>query len=350
MTSMKATDRCGNGVVSTPLVELYMRLCEERGMSRCELLMASGVSERELNPSGGWVAQSVLEKLFYARLEREPDPILGMHLATALDPSRASLGLLGFLCLSCPSIQDFHYTLAHFGRLISNIFSTDLVHEPGAVLWGVDLLYTEELLIRDNSEWFLAACAQLIHRMDSNALKEVHLKHPPLLVRGKPHRQYEKAFPCPVRFQQAKSSLVIDPKALSRPSATGDAVVFETLRKQAELLLDHVTPEQHIVDRVKQEIRQLLAGGKVSRTEVCRRIGVSSRHLHRQLGQYNSSYQILLDEVRSINAIKLLVNEAACLSEISTELGFSSVKSFSRWFQGHFGEPPGIYRRHELPC
>ena len=337
--------RPADGVVSTPLVDLYIQLCAAHGIPRDTLISRSGVSERDLNPADGWVRQPVLERLFYARLANQPEPLLGMHFATGLDPSRNSVGLLGFLCMSCPSIQDLHYSLAHFGRLISNIFSTSLVHEPGAVLWCIDLLYREEVLIRDNVEWFLASCAQLIHKMDKTALQEVHLAHPPLRINGAPHPQYEKAFPCPVRFGQKRSALLLDPQSLNRKSPSGDVVVFNTLCKQAETLIEQMGPDLHLIDRVKQEIRDLLLAGIASRDEVCRRIGISSRHLHRQLQSYNTSYQSLLDEIRSETALKKLSDRGADIDQLSAELGFSGAKSFARWFQGRFGTTPGTYIR-----
>lgn len=335
----------GEGVMSAPFVRLYLILCAAHGVPRETWLESSDVSERDINPASGWVSQEVVEKLFYARLTGEGEPLLGMQLATELDLSRTSLGLLGFLCLSGLSLEDLHYSFSHFGRLLSNIFSTHLVHEPGAVFWYVDLLHRDELLIRDSTEWLLAAYAQLIHRMDPNAIEEVRLAHAPLLVNGKPHRHYKKAFPCSIRFHQSRSALVIDPKALKRMSSTGDATVFSALCKQAQILLDQIETEQHIIDRVKQEIQVLLAEGQVSRAEVCRRIGISSRHLHRQLQANNCSYQSLLDDIRSESAVLNLACSNPDIDQLSSDLGFSGAKSFSRWFQGRFGVTPGGYRR-----
>lgn len=332
-------------VMSAPFVKLYLPLCAAHGVSRETWLDISGVSERDINPPSGWVSQAVIEKLFYSRLTREGEPLLGMQLATELDLSRTSVGLLGFLCLSCLSLEDLHYSFSQFGRLLSNVFSTRLVREPGAVFWCVDLLHRDELLIRDSTEWLLAALAQLIHRMDPQALQEVRLAHAPLLVRGKPHRHYKKAFPCPIQFSQSRSALVIDPKALRRKSVTGDATVFSALCKEAKILLEEVVTEQHIVDRVKHEIRSLLAEGQVSRAGVCQRIGISSRHLHRQLQINGCSYQSLLDDIRSESAMRNLAGSNPDIDQLSTDLGFSGAKSFSRWFQIRFGATPGGYRR-----
>ena len=345
MKDQQGTARPADGVVSSPLVALYLQLCEAHGITRDSLMARSGVSERDLKPADGWVRQAVLERLFYARLTHEPEPVLGMHFATALDPAHNNVGLLGFLCMSCPTIQDLHYSLAHFGRLISNIFSTSLVHEPGAVLWCIDLLYREEVLVRDNVEWFLASCAQLIHKMDKTALQEVHLAHPALLANGAPHPQYRKAFPCPVRFEQRRSALLLDPQSLNRKSSSGDVVVFNALCQQAERLLEQMGPNLHLIDRVKAEIRRLLLSGTASRDQVCMHIGISSRHLHRQLQAYNTSYQSILDEVRSETALKKLAGGRADIDQLSGELGFSGSKSFARWFQGRFGTTPGTYMK-----
>lgn len=348
MNAVSQSSYPDEGVVASALLDLYFRLCEKHGIARKALLDASGVANRDINPPDGWVKQAVMERLFNARLDFSDDPVLGIHFATDLNPYEHSIGLLGFVCMSCPSIQDLHYSLVNFGRLVSNIFSTSLVHQPGGVLWCIDLLYREERLIRDNVEWFLGSSAQMVHRMDRTALKAVHLAHKPVLVNGAPHPHYAKAFPCPIYFEQERSALLLDPQSLNRQTATGDTTAFNALSIQAQELVSRMGPQLHLIDRVKQEILSLLQRGNVSREETCKRLGLSSRHLHRQLQAYNSSYQALLDDIRAEHALKALAETDVELEVLSAKLCFSSAKSFSRWFHNRFHVTPGSYRRNIL--
>lgn len=339
--------RAGDGVVRAPFVQIYLRICESMGLPRAEHLEGAGVSEEDLDPPDGWVSQSIMERLCRYRLTREQGGISGARLALPMaDPSNT--GLLGFLCMSCPSIQGLYAALVEFGGLTSNIFSMSLIHEPGVVLWSVEMLYTDELLIRDNVEWFLAACATQVHRLDPTALLEVRFRHSPSLVYGRPDWLYEKAFPCPVRFGQDRSALVIEAQSLTRKSPKGDALTFDALLRQARLFLQEPEPERNILERTRRRIRLLLAEGHVSRERLCEHLGISSRHLHRLLKRNGSSYQQLLDDVRAEQAERRLAEANPDMEQLAMELGFSGVKSFSRWFVARFGATPSVYRRREL--
>lgn len=338
-----STPRPGEGVICAPVVNHYVRICEAQGIPREQMLAVAGVAEAELNPADAWVGQSVIERLFQARLRQWPDPMLGLHFAAQMEPAMS--GLLGFMALSCPSILELHNTLRDFGGLVSNIFTTAITHLPGRVLWTLDFFYTDAAINRHSAEWVLSSCAALTQRLDPQALLEVHLGHPALLVGGKPHADYAKAFNCPLVFNQPKSALVLDPQCLNRTSPNGNALVYETLCRQGRLLLEQLGARSTLADRVRREIRQLLSRGQVSRDEVCRRIGISHRHLHRQLQTTGSSYQTLLDELRMESARQHLARPDSDLNHLSTELGFASAKSFSRWFTTQQGSTPSEYRK-----
>ena len=343
-----ARSRSGDKVVCAPLVRHFLRSCEALGIALEQLLAGAGITEAELNPPGGWVRHEVAERLLRYRLQQVPDPILGLRMATAIEP--AMTGVVGFMTLCCPSLLELHNTVRDFGRLVSNVSTTWMVHEPGAALWCIDILSDDEHSLRHGAEWFLGAYAALISKQNPRALLAVHVGHEPSLLEGRPHPEYAKIFPCPIHFNQRRSALVLDPQYLNSQSPFADPVVYESLREQAKLLLGQLGSGSNIADRVRQELRLLLAEGKSSRDEVAARLGVSTRHLHRQLQIQNCSYQLILDELRAEIAQKQLCNPECDLDELSAELGFSGNKSFARWFIARLGLTPVEFRRrHAAP-
>ena len=339
-----ATTPSGNGVVNTLVLNHYVRICESEGISRQQLLTEIGATEKDLNPDNGWVRQEIIERLLLCRITRWSDPLLGLHMASALEPSVS--GVLGYMALCCPTLLDLHNTLHEFGGLVSNLFTTSLVQKPGASLWTIDLAYHDETLIRHSEEWFLGACARLIRRQNPQALRAVHIKHAPYLVEGIPPPEYQRVFCCPVYFHQQRSALLLDPQALNTLSPYADPVVFEMLKQQARLLSAQLGTPGNMAERVRQELRVLLAEGKASRDTLCQRIGISTRHLHRQLQHHHYSYQRILDELRVEFAQKHLVRPDCHLDHLAQELGFSSAKSFSRWFVSKLGVTPWEFRRN----
>ncbi len=343
LTYHEATTPSGNGVVNTLVLNHYVRICESEGISRQQLLSEIGATEKDLNPDDGWVRQKIIERLLRCRMTLWADPLLGLHMASALEPSVS--GVLGYMTLCCPTLLDLHNTLREFGGLVSNLFTTSLIQKPGASLWTIDLAYHDEQLIRHSEEWFLGACALLIRRQNPQALRAVHIKHAPYMVEGMPHPEYQRLFCCPVHFHQQRSALLLDPQALNTLSPYADTMVFEMLKQQAKILSAQLGTPGNIVDRVRKELRVLLAEGKASRDAISHRIGISTRHLHRQLQHHHYSYQSILDELRLEFAHKHLARTDCHLDHLSLELGFSSAKSFSRWFVTKQGITPWEFKK-----
>lgn len=70
---------------------------------------------------------------------------------------------------------------------------------------------------------------------------------------------------------------------------------------------------------------------------------MSERTLQRKLLGEDTSYQIILDEVRKGLAKKYL-EENISLIEISFLLGFESQSAFNKFFRKHFGQKPTKYK------
>jgi len=335
-------NQMNEGVMSSSFINQYLRVNEILGIRREKILEETGVTEQDLNPPNGWVPQSIIEHLFTTCLKLQPDSVYGIRCATALEPSMA--GVVGFIALSCPSLLDLHRTLRDFGQLITNLFKTELKHQPGLSLWLIDFFYRDAMVNRHSAEWVLAGSAMLIQRLDPKALLEVHFNHAPALLDAHTHPIYAETFKCPVKFEQSQAALVLDPQYLNKISPNGDPIVYTALCNQAKLMLEQSHPQNNIIDRVRQEIHRLLVLGHVSRDLLCKQMGISSRHLHRQLQLHGSSYQMILDDIR-IEVVQNLMNQYNNLDSVSAALGFSSVKSFSRWFDNKMGISPSEFKR-----
>ncbi|HEX5277946.1 MAG TPA: AraC family transcriptional regulator ligand-binding domain-containing protein [Fluviicoccus sp.] len=334
------------GVVSAFVIRHVMQLGHKLGVGREPLMARAVVSEADLAPADGWVRQDVLERLLLCSLDYWRDPVVTLRVVLAMDP--AMMGVLGYLMQCCPTLIDMQQALTEFSRLVSTVHAPSITHEPGVSLWAVEVRSSSEVFARHSEEGYLALCAQLIHRQAPEALLGVRLRHAPAIEAGLPHPLYTRAFPCPVRFGQRQSALVVDPQALNRPLPFGDAAIFETLRQQARMLVQQLGAQPRLADRVKECLRGLLARGLSSREAVAAELGLSPRHLHRRLQEEGGRYQAILDELRSELAHKQLLQSRDGLDDIAARLGFSSAGSFSRWFRQTTGLTPQEFRRATL--
>jgi AraC-like DNA-binding protein len=78
---------------------------------------------------------------------------------------------------------------------------------------------------------------------------------------------------------------------------------------------------------------------------VAARLLTSPRTLKRRLQQAGSSFQVLLDEARRRDALRLLENPNLELRQIASALGYSDPPSFTRAFLRWTGERPSAARR-----
>src|SRR3546814_20688284 len=63
--------------------------------------------------------------------DRYRDPLMGLHLAGAIQP--ATFGAIGYLMQTCTSFVDVFKVATRYNGLLGNIGKTSLRHRPGAV-------------------------------------------------------------------------------------------------------------------------------------------------------------------------------------------------------------------------
>jgi AraC-like DNA-binding protein len=155
---------------------------------------------------------------------------------------------------------------------------------------------------------------------------------------------YPLLFPGPVSFEAARAHFALDAKYLALPQRRDDAQLRTMLQRALPLTVLQYRRDRLLVQRV----RRLLAERPDEPHDadaVARQLHVSTRTLHRHLGQEGASLQALKDEVRRDRAVELLARTARPVKAVARAVGFSDEKSFSRAFRGWTGRSPRAYRR-----
>lgn len=100
---------------------------------------------------------------------------------------------------------------------------------------------------------------------------------------------------------------------------------------------------QNTYSVVRRYMLQTIPGINLNLKSTARDLNMSERTLQRKLLGEDTSYQIILDEVRKELAKKYL-EENISLVEISFLLGFESQSTFNKFFRKHFGQKPTKYK------
>lgn len=334
------------GLVSVALVRHMLDLTAWQGQPSAPVLAAAGLKPDDLGDRDGWLPVACGQRMMHAVLERSQDPLFYLKLSQLTFLS--GYGIVGYLLESSPTLKDAIQSLMRYERLISTITFSKLEHRPGQALWSFECRSDDPVLVRQMTE-FHTGCRYLFMLMvkekRSRIVSEVHFSHAPP-ESPQQLEEYGKVFRCPVRFNQPQSALLLNPPALGLPLRQVEFGLKETLETHADRKMrEMMATTESLLVQARAQLRVLLQGGHPSRERLAERLGVSGRHLHRQLQSEGSSYRDLLDELRLEMAQTHLRESTRTVEEVGRLLSFTEGQSFSRWFRQRTGRTPGEFRQ-----
>lgn len=317
-----------------------------RGISAEAIGKALGLDINSLlaDPNG-WVPIRLLATILRQALVLFPDPLMGLHASQS--ERDAAFGVLGYLNQTCATLQEVFTAKTRYERLVSDMGTTSLRQEPGVVLCCWDCNARDPLFNRHATEFLLGQWLRHIHSIreqKEGLLLRVHFRHA-APEDSRLLEEYESIFACPVRFSQPESALVVPTSVMTLRLRSPNPGLQETLERHALLLLSERNTAPSLISQIRSRLRVLLMEGSISRDHLAEELGISSRHLHRQLQKAGSSYRELVDDIRIELAKTLLQDNSLTVDAISRRLNFKEGPSFNRWFREMTEQTPGEFRR-----
>jgi len=257
--------------------------------------------------------------------------------------SIAAYGMLGYAMMSCATLEKAIQIALRYYRTAGPLFELSFELDDAHLAVTADDVFDlgtplRRLATEDLFSSFPPLLALLVGKAIDPEVVELAYPEPPHAAR------YSETFNCPVHFDAPVSRFVLGSAALALPLLTADAdsaVLFE--RSCRELLAEI---ERHA--SLANELRQLLLAspGKLpDAAAAAARLHVGERTLRRRLAAERTSFQEVLDEVRSRIAIDYLTTTHLSTQEIATLLGFSEATNFRRAFMRWTRRTPSSYRK-----
>lgn len=333
--------------VSIALVRHFLELTARQGQPTPPVLAAAGVTAEELNDDDGWLAVDRGAAMMHAVLRFSQDPQFYLRMSQLSFVS--GFGIVGYLLEASPTLKDAILSLMRYEQLLSTVAFSRLEHRPGEVLWSVECCTADPVVVRHMEEFHIGArylFMRMVKERRSAIVSAVHFRHAAPTEPGQ-LEAYAAIFNCPVRFGQAESALILKPPALACALHQMAPGLKETLEAHADrkLVAMMAAASGSLLDQARAQLRMLLQRGQASRERLAECLGVSGRHLARQLQSEGSGYSELLDELRLEGARQLLPESTRTIDEIGRLLNFSDGQTFSRWFRRRTGQAPGDCRR-----
>lgn len=155
--------------------------------------------------------------------------------------------------------------------------------------------------------------------------------------------EYAQVFGCPVFFEQTENSFVFDGSWLNGSPALGDPVTHSHLVSLCDQLMDELRVRRGTAGEVREAILRNCAR-PMGCDEVALRLNMAPRTLRRRLHDEHTSFQKVVNELRTEVAIRYLRDTDLTLEEIAAELGFSDAASFRQAFRRWTNTAPGEFR------
>jgi AraC-like DNA-binding protein len=252
----------------------------------------------------------------------------------------SDLGVVGLLVSHQPTLSDVLDTMMRYRNLLNAALALH-VEEAGDVA-----VVKEELVVDFDApkiqsyELAVGILSRLFHSVLGPRWRPVsaHFTH----ARPKHVALHRKLFGERIEFESEFNGLTCLKADLHRPNA----VVDPKLARYAAQFVDsiHEVGQTSTAHEVRKSIYLLLPLGNASMSRVASSLGLHERTLQRRLAADGAEFSDLLTGVRRELAERYLSNRSYSLTRVAEMLGYTQLSSFTRWFVGEFGTPPGVWR------
>jgi AraC-like DNA-binding protein len=289
--------------------------------------------------------------------QRVPHRVVTGCLRHAVLQNRArALGLEAALATTSDTFDLIEYIIRSAPTLLAGVEAASghlvLLHDGAAMQVqtrrdGVSLSFSLRAGLTDSRElaqFAIASALLSLRRVTERPIApvRVHFRHKALPGTD----AYSELFRCPLLFTAEHDALVISADDMRRPLPGADPGLHAYLLRSASDRIEALSRRSAFSLRVREHVAAELRQGNPSVANICKLLGMSERSLNRRLGQEQTTYRALVDDLRRQLALQHLEETDRTLEEIAFLVGFSHSAAFHRAFRRWMhGETPSTYRR-----
>ncbi len=279
-----------------------------------------------------------VEALWTETIKLIDDPYIGLKMPTLWHPSTA--GALGYAWLTSSSLRSAFKRLVKFLKVTTEGVECRIEEQDGE--FSVIHRFNKQALdipqIVDAQLSLLVALCRINYGKDLNPVSVAFTHAAP-----KEPGEYFSFFKCPVTFDAPANRITFTQEVVDK-RLISDNPILAQLNDQVMINYLAKLDGNNIVEKVKAVIIEQLPSGGVTDRTVADALYMSNRTFHRKLQQSDTTFRVVLNDLRYELADKYIKDSSLNLNEISFLLGFSEMSSFSRAFKRWTGSSPRVYR------
>jgi AraC-like DNA-binding protein len=316
----------------------YADVAEELGLDPRRLLKDVGLDRLNLsNPDVLIPVSAVLELLDRSAAAADVEDF-GLRMAA--QRSLAHLGPIGLVAREEPTLRHALRMFERYFRMYTETLILDLQEQRDIASFRVRLLLATMGSTRQILELVVGIAFRTVKTLAGAAWtpESVSFSHP----RPRGRTIHAGFFGARLHFNDPFDGIVLQRRDLDLPIATSDPVMARYVRHY----LDSVIAQPAVMAdaAVRQLVFTLLPSGRCSSELVARHMGINRRTLSRRLVSCGTTFSTIVNDVRLELVQRHLKTERRPLTAASQLLGFSSLSTFSRWFQAEFGVSASVWR------
>lgn len=321
----------------------YSKVAQELGVDPLRMLRQAGLDHSCLNSPDLLVPETAFAQLLEATSSQTGNASLGLLMGSCWRLS--DFGQISLLLQHQASLSTLLQTLKDYHHLISTTITMETVAQGRLSTIQLHLDTERETPGRHPMELGITALLSLCrHQLgkDWNPMG-VHFSH----TAPASMAQHRRVLGGEVVFASDFDGIVVSSEDLQRLDPEHDSRMEGHARQLMDLHAPSPT-QKPVEQQVRSAIQSLLPHGRHSIAQVAGALGCTPRSLQRQLEHSRTSFQDLLDAVRSQAASRALKDPRLSVSETAALAGFSEISSFTRWFSKHFHQSPSSWRQQQL--
>jgi AraC-like DNA-binding protein len=313
--------------ISVNYLALMIRLCAERNISSDDLLKNTGIDPNILTSGNEFINGEQYYQVLRNASSLLGDPTFGLYYGART--TITSHGILGFAFISSQTLRDALQLMTKYHRTLFTLMELQLEEDKKYAYLRIH--FTTNFKAYENllAEGIIAGFYTIFSSIFSNEVRrnsdfyENYLKDPAKVHFKQEEPEYSDFFyeilGENVEFSKEYNQVVI-------PKIWMDLVLPESdpnTAKMAEKICQDILHSLEQRETYPEKVRKIIFFHKdelPSFEKVAQELALHPRTLGRRLKQYNTSYQIILDEVRKELAMEYLANPMAPVESLRYSL------------------------------
>ena len=312
----------------------------ESGYDSARLFREAGLDPKKLSIADARYPVDRLQYLWTLARDVTANPSFGVDVVRHWHPT--TMHALGYAWMASESLIDAMKRAVRYAHVVSTDIQFQITTAGDSVEFSLRYDRRRPPPIDIEIDALLAVFVHMCRATSNESAQPLHVAT--TRPASKDAAAHERFFQCPVRFGADHNTFALRKEDATRRLLTANVELALASDKLALDYLNQINPNHYWSRHVRDQLLKLLPERWATQRAVAEQLGMSPRVLQRRLAKEGTSYQGVLDEVRSELALEYL-RTGTGIQQIAFLLGFSDASAFTKAFRRWFRTAPGDYRR-----